>query len=33
MLAARGENEQALSWVEHGIELDKMAPHASWSGS
>ncbi len=32
MLAARGENEQALSWVERGIELDKMAPHGSWSG-
>lgn len=32
MLAARGAPEQALSWVERGIELDSTAPHGSFSG-
>lgn len=32
MLAAGGEPERALSWVERGIEVDKSTPHRSFAG-
>lgn len=31
MLGARRKLDEALSWVERGIKLDKEAPHGSWA--